>query len=185
MQKSKCCLLIVFLILILTLTLGTCFFYFRPKNDIEIIEGKEYLNFLAEKINKTNGPIKVIMFNVWFNFSDPSMKNFENILKSNSNRIKIIVDDGNYLGKSEMRKRISVCKYLNGLGIETRLDSSEYLTHAKVVIFSNNCALVGSSNWNWYSFNTNEEINIFFCSDKVKELEKVFESLWDEGKSCL
>ena len=185
MRKCKCCLLILLAVLLLILVLGRCFFYFQAKDDIEMVEGKEYLNFLIDKINKTSGPIKVVIFDVWFNFSDPSMKNFENVLRLNSNRIKIIIDDGKYLGENEMRKRISVCKYLNGLGIETRLDSPEYLTHAKVVIFPNNCALVGSSNWNWYSFNTNKEINIFFCSDKVKELERFFESLWNEGRSCL
>lgn len=184
MQKSKYCLLAAFLATILAL--GICFLYFRPKNDnIEIVEGKEYLNFLIDKINKTNGSIKIVMFDVWFNFSDPLMKNFENVLKMNSDRIKIIIDDGNYLGKTEMRKRISVCRYLNNLGIETKLDSSKYLTHAKVIIFSNKCALVGSSNWKWYSFHANKEINVFFCSDKVKELGKFFEILWSQGKSCL
>jgi len=160
----------------------------KESERIEFVGNEEYLDFLLDKLKSSRKSIKIVMFDIWFNFSDQKMNKLKDLLaeKSKEVEIKAIVDDGSFLGDKEMNQRISVCKFLSSLGVETKLDSYNYLTHAKFVLIDDKCVLIGSTNWSWYSFNVNKETNVFVCSSQISDgFKKFFDDIWKEGRYCL
>ncbi len=155
--------------------------------EIKFVRNEEYLDFLLDKLKSSRKSIKIVMFDIWFNFSDQKMNELKDLLAEKSKEIEIraIVDDGSFLDDKEMNQRISVCKFLSSLGIKTKLDSDNYLTHAKFVLFDDECVLVGSTNWSWYSFNVNREANVFVCSSQIsEEFKRFFDDIWKESRYC-
>jgi len=63
-----------------------------------------------------------------------------------------------------------------------RFDDPAVITHAKMLV-TDECALLGSTNWGMAGFSKNREANaIIMDREAVKECRKYFEELWKKCK---
>ncbi|MEA1870639.1 MAG: phospholipase D-like domain-containing protein [Candidatus Bipolaricaulota bacterium] len=97
--------------------------------------------------------------------------------------VRILMDDCSfYRGSAEAN--LEAADYLRRHGVEVRMDNPDETTHAKLVIVDGASTILGSTNWNYYSLQRNNEVDLAFIDlpDVAAPYEAFFQALWQQGR---
>lgn len=164
-------------------------FFIRER--ISALENDEYFPALVDSIHDARESIKVIMFEVKYykNYKESKSNDILNALINASIRgvnVKIIIEGGEpFLGADFSKGQESACDYLTKNGIEVHYDERNRTTHAKLIIIDGEKVVIGSTNWNYYALEENNEASVLLIDRKIAEyFELYFEKLWKKSSVC-
>jgi len=97
--------------------------------------------------------------------------------------VKVLLDDCAFYPDSA-RANLETALYLHLQGVEVRFDDPEQTTHAKLVIIDEESIVLGSTNWNYYSLEKNNEVDLALIdiASVASHYEAYFQSLWASGR---
>lgn len=134
-------------------------------SDITVLVGEDYLPAACELIRDSQESIflKMYLF-AQDSFGEVLARGLVEAHKRGV-EVEVILDksgEGDY--KNEM-----AYTYLKEAGIKIRYDSSDVLTHSKLLVVDREIAIVGSQNWNRGSLSLNNEAGVLIRSGKISE----------------
>jgi phosphatidylserine/phosphatidylglycerophosphate/cardiolipin synthase-like enzyme len=96
--------------------------------------------------------------------------------------VKVLADDCSFYPASA-EANLEAALYLHLHGVEVRLDDPGMTTHAKLVVVDQRSVLLGSTNWNYYSLEKNNEVDIALLNlPRIADhYERFFQSVWKDG----
>ncbi len=97
--------------------------------------------------------------------------------------VQVLLDDCAYYADSAEANLVSAI-FLDQHGVEVRLDVPDVTTHCKLVVIDGQSVILGSTNWNYYALEQNDETDLaLVCVPEVAEpFEAYFQSLWITGR---
>ncbi len=178
--------LLIFIIFLVGILIGAgTFWVLSPK--ITPISDRLYFPELHSALQNSNSFIHVAMFKAAYYKRNDSKADtiLDDIIKARGRGVdvKVVLEGGDdYLGEEFSIEQAETCKYLEDNGVDVRYDPPGITTHAKLIIADNN-VVIGSTNWNYYALEKNNEANILIKSgDTAKKFKKYFEELWQNSK---
>ncbi len=100
--------------------------------------------------------------------------------KSRGVTVRVLLDSSDW-APSITEKNQRTIEYLTEQGINARLDDPAVTIHAKLAIIDRETVILGSSNWNKYSFNEQEQSNAIVEDERVGDIfSEYFDKLWQE-----
>ena len=94
-------------------------------------------------------------------------------------RVRVLLDASDWAPEITRGNR-QVVSYLTEHGIDCRLDDPEVTTHAKLLVIDRAVAVLGSTNWNAYAFETHEQTNVVIDDARVgRVFAEYFDRLWE------
>jgi len=93
--------------------------------------------------------------------------------------VRILLDDCAFYPESA-EANLEAALYLHLHGVETRFDDPTETTHAKLVLIDGETVLLGSTNWNYYSLEKNNEVDLVLAHlpAVATVYESYFHLLW-------
>ncbi len=97
--------------------------------------------------------------------------------------VRIVLDDCAFFPDSA-EANLEAALFLHLHGVDVRLDDPSVTTHAKLVIIDEETVLVGSTNWNYYSLEKDNEVDLAFIGLRAVALpyERFFCLVWEDGR---
>lgn len=97
--------------------------------------------------------------------------------------VRVLMDDCSFYRESA-EANLEAADYLQRHGVEVRMDDPDETTHAKLVIVDGASTILGSTNWNYYSLERNNEVDLAFIAlpDVAVPYEAFFQVLWQQGR---
>ncbi len=158
---------------------------------IPIPDGPDTANYarvLLELIARAQESIHVVMYRASYY---PAYKNslandILNALVAAAGRgveVKVFLDDCAFYPESAQANR-EATRYLADHGIAVRFDDPSATTHAKLVIIDGRDVILGSTNWNYYSLEKNNEADIAALGIPALAVtyDQFFSRLWRRGR---
>lgn len=185
-MKLKNKILAILIIFIAGILLGGAVFWMFSPEIIPILD-RQYFPEVHSLLQNSNSFIHVMMFkSVYYQREDSKADILlDDLIKAKKRGIdvKVILEGGDdYLGEEFLGEQAETCKYLKDNGIDVRFDPAGTTTHAKLIIADNN-VILGSTNWNYYALERNNEVNVLIRSmDIAGRFEKYFKELWLNSK---
>ncbi len=158
--------------------------------NIETANNRDYFQAAYSSVKNAKSSIHISMFTMKFYPENKNSK--ENMLldalieaKQRGVKVKIVIEGGDeFLGDEYTMEQKEACDYLAANGVEVRFDAPGRTTHTKLVIVDD-IVLIGSTNWNYYALEHNNEANVLIKSSKIaREYEKYFDKIWQESILC-
>jgi len=147
-----------------------------------------YLKILLRLLEQSEHSIHVVMYRASYypDYQDGSSNEILHALISAASRgleVKVLLDDCSFYPESA-EANLQAALYLYLHGIEVRFDDPGTTTHAKLVIVDGNSVILGSTNWNYYSLEKNNEVDIAVINlpAVVAPYEQLFRLLWKDGR---
>ncbi|MBC7188822.1 hypothetical protein H5U35_01205, partial [Candidatus Aerophobetes bacterium] len=152
---------------------------------VKIIKDREYFPCVAEIIKNAKKSIKVIAFEMGYYPEYPTSPS--NILiqelinaRKRDVDVKVILEVSDWNKHLTEKNRYSG-KILLKNGVKVKFDPPSITTHAKLIIVDSSVAVLGSTNWTYYSLTQNRELSLLVeIPSVVGELENYFDMLWEE-----
>jgi phosphatidylserine/phosphatidylglycerophosphate/cardiolipin synthase-like enzyme len=154
----------------------------------ETVETANYARILLELLQRARRSVHVVMYRI---------SHYPGYQKSLTNEIlqglidaaargldvRVLMDDCAFYPTSA-EANLEAANYLAYHGVEVRFDDPDETTHAKLVIIDGETTLLGSTNWNYYSLEQNNEVDLAFINlpDVAAPYERFFQSLWQQGR---
>ena len=158
---------------------------------IPIPDGPDTANYarvLLRLIARAGESIHVVMYRASYY---PAYKNslandILNALVAAAGRgveVKVFLDDCAFYPDSA-RANLDAARYLADRGIAVRFDDPSATTHAKLVIIDGRDVILGSTNWNYYSLEKNNEADIAALGIPAlaATYDQFFSRLWRRGR---
>jgi phosphatidylserine/phosphatidylglycerophosphate/cardiolipin synthase-like enzyme len=97
--------------------------------------------------------------------------------------VRIVLDDCAFFPDSA-EANLEAALFLHLHGVDVRLDDPSVTTHAKLVIVDEESVLVGSTNWNYYSLEKDNEVDLAFIGLRSVALpyERFFRLVWEDAR---
>lgn len=171
-QKNKFLITIIlssiFTLLIFVFSNFTGLFYYS-KQKIRLIICPPCENELISFLNETKYSLKIEVYVL----TNQRIIKILNQLAKKGIDIKIILDEDVKANKNTVKKFSKEIKYKFG-------KESKKLTsfHAKFVVRDEECAWIGSMNWNVWGLRSNREVAVIVCDNSVKKLVEIFNEDW-------
>lgn len=147
-----------------------------------------YARILLSLLNEARESIHVVMYRAsYYPIYRNSLSNdILNALVSAAGRgveVKVLLDDCAFYPESAQANR-EAAYYLADHGIAVRFDDPSVTTHAKLVIIDGRHIILGSTNWNYYSLEKNNEADIAVIGipDLANTYERFFTFIWNGGR---
>ncbi len=148
-----------------------------------------YASWLLPQLAAAEQSIHVVMYRLSYyaGFGDSDSNRILDALIGAAARgvdVRVIVDDcAPY--PDNARDNLEAAILLALSGVDVRLDRPETTTHAKLVIIDGRDIFVGSTNWNYYALERNNEASIALLEmpQAAAEFERLFDAAWEAGSS--
>ena len=154
----------------------------------ETVDTHNYATILCELLRCAQQSVHVVMYRASYYPAYPeSVSNtILQALVSAAGRgldVKVLLDDCAYYPDSA-RANLEAALYLHLQGVEVRFDDPAQTTHAKLVIIDEESVILGSTNWNYYSLEKNNEVDLALIDlpSVATHFESYFHLLWARGK---
>jgi phosphatidylserine/phosphatidylglycerophosphate/cardiolipin synthase-like enzyme len=98
--------------------------------------------------------------------------------------VRVLLDDCAFYAESR-EANLEAALYLALHGVEVRFDDPDETTHAKLVVIDGETVLLGSTNWNYYSLEKNNEVDLAVIGFPAlaATYEAFFRALWGKGRA--
>ena len=98
--------------------------------------------------------------------------------------VKVLMDDCAFYPDSA-EANLEAAWYLYLHGIDVRMDDPSDTMHAKLVIIDGETVLLGSTNWNYYALEQNNEVDLALVRlpEIARVYEQYFQALWKVGRA--
>ncbi|MEA3356365.1 MAG: phospholipase D-like domain-containing protein [Candidatus Bipolaricaulota bacterium] len=153
----------------------------------ETSETANYAAVLLDLLDTAEHSIHVVMYRIshYPNYQQSLANEILTSLIAAAGRgvdVKVLTDDCSFYPASA-EANLEAALYLHLHGIEVRLDDPGMTTHAKLVVVDQRSVLLGSTNWNYYSLEKNNEVDIALLNlPRIADhYERFFQSVWKEG----
>lgn len=154
----------------------------------ETVETANYSLVLLELLRQAQCSVHVVMYRIsYYPQYRGSLSNeiLQGLIDAASRGldVKVLLDDCAFYPDSA-EANLEAALYLHLHGIEVRLDDPAETTHAKLVIVDKKSVLVGSTNWNYYSLEKNNEVDLALIGlpSVAAPYEQFFRLLWEKAK---
>ena len=158
---------------------------------VQAIENEKYFPSLISAIRDAKTEIDVVMFEAKYytNYRYSKPNEILDELRNASSRgvvVRVILEGGDeFLGDDFSKASASACDYLSSGGVDVRFDPENVTTHAKLVIIDSDTVIIGSTNWNYYAIEENNEASVLVHSAGLaRSLGSYFENLWLDSSRC-
>ncbi len=152
------------------------------------VDTGNYARILLALVNEAKESIHVVMYRASYypTYRNSLSNNILNALSAAAGRgveVKVLFDDCAFYPKSAQANR-EAAYYLADHGIAVRFDDPSVTTHAKLVIIDQRNVILGSTNWNYYSLEKNNEADIAVIGipSLASTYERFFTFTWNEGQ---
>lgn len=154
----------------------------------ETVGTANYASLLLELLHRVKRSIHVVMYRISYypQYSGSLSNEILGALVDAAARgldVKVLIDDcAFYPGSAE--ENLEAALYLHLHGVKIRLDDPSETTHCKLVIIDAETVLVGSTNWNYYALEKNNEVDLALIGLPLvaAPYEQFFHVLWEEGR---
>ncbi len=154
----------------------------------ETVGTGNYARLLLKLLGRAQRSVHVVMYRVSYYPAFPASLSNE-ILRALIDAaargldVRILIDDIAFFPRSAAAN-LAAANHLASRGVEVRFDDPDETTHAKLVIIDYNAVLLGSTNWNYYALEMNNEVALAFIGfpDIAAPFTNFFETLWREGR---
>lgn len=163
----------------------------NQEKNIESLENRRYFPFLVDAISSAESSIRVVIFDARYykNYRESKPNDILESLGEVARRgvdVKLIMEGGeNFLGKDFEENSMETCRYLRSIGVDARLDPKNITTHAKMAVIDSRIVIIGSTNWNYYAIEENNEASVLLRSEEIaRAYERYFQGIWQESTEC-
>ena len=96
--------------------------------------------------------------------------------------VKVMLEGGEeFLGENFTEAQTKTKEYLEEGGVKVKFDGEGVTTHAKLIVIDERVVILGSTNWNYYSLDRNNEASVLIKSNEAGiYYEDYFEKLWNQ-----
>jgi len=154
----------------------------------ETEETANYARVLLSLLARAQASVHVVMYRMSYypTFADSRSNEILDALIRAASRgldVRVVTDDCAYY-KDSADANWEAAMYLLRHGVGVRMDDPDQTTHAKLVIVDGKDTLLGSTNWNYYSLERNNEVDLAVLGlpELAVAYEAFFEALWQEGR---
>lgn len=141
----------------------------------------------ASNLIRSSEQVRIVLFEMRYYEEYPNSKTnlLLEELKDHGN-VKIIIEGGeDYLGDDFREKQLKVVEFFENSSVKIRCDPENVTTHSKLVV-GDEKVLIGSTNWNYYAFQHNNEANVLIQSKYIAQsYRNYFNDLWEKSSKCL
>jgi len=155
---------------------------------LETVDTRNYAEILCKLLRRAQRSVHVVMYRASYYPAYPESVSNEILqeLISAVGRgldVKVLLDDCAYYPDSA-RANLETALYLHLQGVEVRFDDPAQTTHAKLVIIDEESIVLGSTNWNYYSLEKNNEVDLALIDlpSVAAHFQSYFQSLWASGE---
>jgi phosphatidylserine/phosphatidylglycerophosphate/cardiolipin synthase-like enzyme len=156
-----------------------------PETDGTLNYPRVLLTVLAHAVRS----VHVVMYRMSYyaTFSDSRSNDLLHALVAAAGRgldVRVVTDDCAYYPDSA-DANWEAAAYLVRHGVSVRMDDPDETTHAKLVIVDGKHTLLGSTNWNYYSLERNNEVDVAVLGVPAlaAPYEGFFTALWEGGRA--
>jgi len=150
----------------------------------DTVDSTLYADVVLRCLHAARESVHVVMYRMSYysTFRDSLSNQLLQALVGASRRgldVRVILDDcAPY--ESSLRANLEAAMMLHFQGVEVRMDRPDVTTHAKLVVVDRETVFVGSTNWNYYSLEQNNEasVAVLGAPDVAAPFEAFFETLW-------
>lgn len=171
------CVLLIFLAVYLRVVLPSL-----ASGRVAPIDDRYFFPVVYSLIRNATASVDLILYQPRFYFRFPnsaSNRLIAALIEASRRGVKVraVIEQANWnIDNSE--KNRDVFNILASNGIEVYFDSPTQTTHSKLVIIDQRYAVVGSSNWSYYSLEKNNEANVVIDSERLaSNLTDYFDNL--------
>lgn len=157
--------------------------------DVIAIPNREYFPYVHEKLQNAKNFIHIIMFQISYyeNYNGTISKLLQDLIdaKKRGVDVKLILESGDdFLGEDFYEKQRNACRFLQNSGVEVKFDPEGKTTHAKLILVDDT-VIIGSTNWNYYALEQNNEASAAIVSEIFTAVYKqYFWNLWRSSKEA-
>ncbi len=148
-----------------------------------------YTRLLLALLGRARRSVHVVMYRMshYATFQDSRSNELLDALIGASSRgldVRVVTDDCAYYPESA-DANAEAAAYLLRHGVAVRMDDPDETTHAKLVIIDGEDTLLGSTNWNYYSLERDNEVDLaaLRLPSVAVAYEAFFEALWQSGRA--
>jgi len=148
-----------------------------------------YASWLLPHLEAAERSIHVVMYRISYyaGFGDSVSNHIIDALIHAAARgidVRVVLDDCAPYPESA-RANLEAAILLDLSGVDVRLDRPEITTHAKLIIIDERDVFVGSTNWNYYALERNNEASIALLEVPLAavEFERFFSLAWQAGSA--
>lgn len=161
----------------------------QPKQIQKIIPlcNRDYFYRVHEELQNASSSIHIVLFQIrcYPNHTDSHSNILLNDLIEANKRgvdVKVMLEGGEeFLGDNFAIAQEEAKEYLEKGGVKMKFDAKGITTHAKLIIIDENIVILGSTNWNYYSLDRNNEASVLIKSNETAEYyENYFHKLWTQ-----
>ncbi len=184
---------------ILTVLILSSVFSLFPNPDINQVQEQEqteriipicnrdYFYHMHAELQNASSSIHIVQFQMRYYPSYPSSHSniFLNDLIEAKERgvdVKVMLEGGeDFLGENFTEDQIKAQEYLEAGDVEVKFDGKGITTHAKLIVIDKRVVILGSTNWNYYALDRNNEASVLIKSNEIGEYyDDYFHKLWNQ-----
>ena len=190
-----------FCIITLLLLSSSSFFFLSANHDVnheqvqvqeeseKIIPicNREYFDYLHAELQNASQSIHIVQFQMrYYPGYTGSHSNMllDDLIEANKRGVdvKVMLEGGeDFLGENFTEYQTKAREYLEKGGVKVKFDGKGVTTHAKLIIIDERVVILGSTNWNYYSLDRNNEASVLIKSNEAGiYYENYFEKLWNQ-----
>ena len=154
----------------------------------DTVDTAHYADWLLELLSRAEHSIHVIMYRISYYPAYRESRSNEILaaLIEAAGRgldVKVLLDDCSFYPDSA-EENLEAALYLYLHGVDVRMDDPSETTHAKLVLIDGETVLLGSTNWNYYALEQNNEVSLALVrlSEVARVYEQYFQVLWEAGR---
>ena len=147
---------------------------------------RQYSETAISAVNSAESSIDIAMYQMKFYDSNNSVRQLLDAISNAASRgvkVRVILEQGEWQGKvtdltNENKKTAS---RLEDMGMEVKFDSMKTTTHDKLMIIDSKIVIIGSHNWAYSAFESNNEASVMIKNSEIASYyANYFENLWGQ-----
>jgi phosphatidylserine/phosphatidylglycerophosphate/cardiolipin synthase-like enzyme len=156
---------------------------------VDTVDTVQYKGILLEFLSQAERSIHVAMYRIAYypEYRGSTSNRLLDALIAAAGRgleVEILIDDCAFYPESA-EANLEAALYLYLHGVDVRLDDPSDTMHAKLVVIDGGTTLLGSTNWNYYALEKNNEIDLALVRlpAVAHVYEQYFRTLWEAGRT--